>query len=380
MASIERRTRAGRVRWLVRYRDPTGRQRAKTFDRKVDAETWLAETQVALASGRWRDPARGRMTLAAWWAAWWPTTTASLRASTRARDESYWRAYVEPTFGGWPLAGIDRLAVQRWIADLAGRGLSPATTGKAGQLLSKVLAAAVDAGALAENPARRVKVPSVDREPPRFLTPAEVARLAAAIHPQYRALVLLAAYGGLRVGELAALRREHVDLLRGEVTVAATLAEVGGHLVEGPPKTRAARRRVGLPRPVVEELAAHLLAFGTSDPGARVFTAPEGGPLRVNAFRGRAWRPAVAAAGLAPLTPHDLRHTAVALWIAAGASPKEVAQRAGHTSVKTALDVYGGLYEEAETALRGRLEELYAAGAESAEPGDVVPLDRGRRR
>jgi integrase len=379
VASIERRERDGQLRWLVRYRDPTGRQRARTFHRKVDAEAWMAETQVDLARGTWRDPRRGRMTLAAWWAAWWPTTVANLRASTRARDESYWRAYVEPTFAGWPLAGIDRLAVQRWVADLAGRGLSPATTGKAAQLLGKVLAAAVDAGILAENPARRVKVPAVDREPPRFLTPAEVARLAAAIRPQYRALVLLLGYGGLRIGEAAALRREHVDVLRGEVTVAATLAEVGGHLVEGPPKTRAARRRVGLPRPVVEELTAHLIAFGTSEPAARVFIGPEGGPLRVNAFRARAWRPAVAAAGLAPLTPHDLRHTAVSLWVAAGASPKEVAARAGHTSVRVVLDVYGGLYPELETALRERLEAAYQAPAEPP-AGEVVPLDLRRRR
>jgi DNA-binding CsgD family transcriptional regulator len=56
---------------------------------------------------------------------------------------------------------------------------------------------------------------------------------------------------------------------------------------------------------------------------------------------------------------HDLRHTAVALWIAAGASPKEVARRAGHTSVKTVLDVYGHLYDEADVALRERLEAMF---------------------
>jgi hypothetical protein len=56
----------------------------------------------------------------------------------------------------------------------------------------------------------------------------------------------------------------------------------------GPPKTRAGRRTVGLPRAVVEELAAHLA--GPGDPEAFVFTAPQGGPLRVIAFRARVWR------------------------------------------------------------------------------------------
>jgi integrase len=71
--------------------------------------------------------------------------------------------------------------------------------------------------------------------------------------------------------------------------------------------------------------------------------------------------PATKAAGLQGLRIHDLRHTAVALWTAAGATPKEVAVRAGHTSVSFTLDRYGHLYPEADTTLRDRLEALHAA-------------------
>ena len=49
------------------------------------------------------------------------------------------------------------------------------------------------------------------------------------------------------------------------------------------------------------------------------------------------------------------------LWIAAGAGPKEVATRAGHTSVSFTLDRYGHLYPEADLSLRERLEAIYAA-------------------
>jgi integrase len=136
----------------------------------------------------------------------------------------------------------------------------------------------------------------VKREEMRFLTPAEVAALAEAIHPRYRALVLVGAYGGLRIGELAGLRRSRVDLLRGTVQVAEIVVEARGALHMGPPKTRASRRTVGLPRFVAEELAAHLA--GRDDPEAFVFTAPLGGPLRVTAFRARVWRPATRASGL----------------------------------------------------------------------------------
>jgi integrase len=186
---------------------------------------------------------------------------------------------------------------------------------------------------------------------------AWVAELSA------RALVLVGAYGGLRIGELAGLRRNRVDLLHGTVQV----VEVRGVLHIGPPKTRASRRTVGLPRFVVEELAVHLAAPG--DPEALVFTAPQGGPLRVTGFRSRVWRPATRAAGPDGLRIHDLRHTAVALWIAAGANPKEVAARAGHASVSFTLDRYGHLYPEADTALRDRLDALGLwGGGEGIEP------------
>jgi hypothetical protein len=93
------------------------------------------------------------------------------------------------------------------------------------------------------------------------------------------------------------------------------------------------------------------------------------------------------AAGLAPLRPHDLRHTAVALWIAAGANPKEVSVRAGHTSVSFTYDRYGHLFPGHDDALRDRLDAMHAEGLRGAAGGAVVELpaapsrpQRGPRR
>jgi integrase len=290
------------------------------------------------------------------------------------------RRYALPHFGDLALVAISQRDVRAWVAELSTFGLAPATVQKAYQLLGKVMGAAVDAGMVMQTPCRRVPLPKVEREEMRFLAPAEIARLADVIDPRYRALVLFAAYGGLRIGELAGLRRGRVDLLRGTVQVAEIVTEVGGVLRFGPPKTRASRRTVGLPRAVVDELAAHMArAGGPTDPDAFIFTAPQGGPLRVIAFRARVWRPATRKADLDGLRIHDLRHTAVALWIAAGAGPKEVATRAGHTSVSFMLDRYGHLYPEADTALRDRLNELYVTGAQ-AEPGVLIELHRDASR
>jgi integrase len=121
---------------------------------------------------------------------------------------------------------------------------------------------------------------------------------------------------------------------------------------------RAGYRKVLLPRFVAVEMAAHLDAYGDPDPEALVFVGAEGGALRANGWRARQWRPAIKAAGLEPLRPHDLRHTAVSLWVAAGASPKQIASWAGHTSVSVVLDRYGHLVPGHEGAVLDRLEGL----------------------
>ena len=112
----------------------------------------------------------------------------------------------------------------------------------------------------------------------RFLTVAEVRRLAAAVGPSYRALILLGAYGGLRIGEMAGLRRKRLDLTAGVVEVAEVVTEMHGHLYLGSPKT-AGRRRVGLPRVVVEALQEHLAAQSV-EPDGFVFARSNGAPLR----------------------------------------------------------------------------------------------------
>ena len=160
----------------------------------------------------------------------------------------------------------------------------------------------------------------------------------------------------LRPGPLPTLG---VDLEAGTVQVIEVITEPKGQLHFGPPKTSAGRRMVGLPRFVVDALAERMAGPGA--PEELVFAGPHGGALRVTLFRRRFWVPATRAAGLVGLRIHDLRHTAVALWIAAGANPKEVAAWAGHASVSFTLDRYGHLYPESDLSLRERLDAIWSA-------------------
>lgn len=90
--------------------------------------------------------------------------------------------------------------------------VAASTAVKAAQILKKIMATAVRVGEIKSNPCDAVKLPRIEREEMCFLSPEEVGILADAIGDRNRALVLLAAYGGLRVGELAGLRRGRVDI------------------------------------------------------------------------------------------------------------------------------------------------------------------------
>jgi len=385
MASIVKRETTQGVRYDVRYRDPAGKVRTKTFRRSEDARKFSNTTEADKVRGTWLDPDKGRLTFADWWDLWWPTTV-NLRPTSRARDESIARTHLAPEFGDYPLAAIDHTMVTAWVAKLTASGLAPATVQKAQQVLAKCLDAAVDSARIGNNPCDRVKLPRIERREMEFLTPAQVATLADCIDERYRALVLVGAYCGLRFGEMAGLRRERVDLLHRRIEVAEIVTEVKGHHYTGPPKTRAGHRSVPVPAFVATALEAHLAEHGTAD---YLFASPEGGPLRASLFRRRVWQPACVEAGVgeyltdekAPrdrkyqgLRIHDLRHTAVALWIAAGASPKEVAVRAGHSSVVTVLDRYGHLLPGHEEGVNAALDAM-ATGAVAASSAPVRAMD-----
>src|SRR4029450_13002383 len=126
MASIEKRVRNGRVSYRARYRDPTGRQRGKTFRRKVGAGEYLGLIEAAKLRGTWTDPAHGRITLAEWLETWWGSAS-DLRPSTKARDHAYLNSLVLPRFGTTPLAMIRQPDVQAWVAELTASAFALAT-------------------------------------------------------------------------------------------------------------------------------------------------------------------------------------------------------------------------------------------------------------
>jgi len=359
--------------YTVHWRDAT-RHRRRTFRVKRDAERFALSIEADLTQGRSTLPhqVRGKtvrecvdalMELAAF--------------DLKPRSvHGYWQVYnqhILPVFGARRIATLTREDVDRWVAQLVALGLSPATVRGIYVALSKVCAYAVTYEHSAQNPCAGTILPKVQKYEARFLTPGEVERLSVALdeHPPYGLIARLAAYTGLRAGELAALRVRDVDLMHRRIRVSRTVARLGGEWVFGTPKSARSTRTVPI---LSAELHADLVAYlgqhpSRPDPEAALWPGRRPGhgyPLDYDrkfdheCYMRSYFRPAADAAGLAGVRFHDLRHTFASLMAAAGVALIDVSGWMGHASVSTTDSVYRHLYETDHTPERERVAAYLA--------------------
>jgi hypothetical protein len=177
---------------------------------------------------------------------------------------------------------------------------------------------------------------------------------------QYRLVVLVLAYCGLRWSELAALRVMAVDVKRRRLIVRSAVVEVEGRLEWGTPKSHESRS-VPIEPALADELrrahrgqAAGRSAVHRAGRRACCGTGTRGAPGSTV----RRPRP-----GVDGLTPHELRHTAASLAVSAGANVLAVQRMLGHASPAITLNVYADLFDEDLDAVADRLGELRAKAA-----------------
>lgn len=325
-------------RWQARYKGPDGidRPAPRTFAAKRDAEVWLTRTEAEVLDDAWLDPDLGQVTFGDYARAWIDERP-GLRPKTLQLYRYLLRRHLNPAFGTKPVAAIREPHVRRWRKQLLDAGTSDVTVAKAYRLLRAILTTAADDGMIRRNPCR-IKGAGQEKSPERpVLTIPQVFALADAIDPRYRALVLLAVFGSLRWGELAALRRCDIDLDARTVSITRQLTEVSGRLTFGPPKSTAGKRIVVIPDLVIPDIRWHLSCFAQSGDDGLLFTSPTGMPLRHGHFRSRVWVKALKQAGLPALHFHDLRHAGNMLTAATGATLRELMDRMGHSTARAAL-------------------------------------------
>lgn len=354
MSSVEKRTRNGKVRWYARYRDADGRQRTKTFDRKVDAERIMTTVGADLLRGTYIAPDDGRLTFGDYAQQW--AAIQQHRPATSDQVERRLRRHVLPVLGSRPLGAIRSTEVQTFVKGLSD-ALSPSTVRVVYSRVVAIFSAAVRDRRIATTPCVGIKLPRSARVRVEPLTTDTVLALIDAVPDRYRAAVVLAAGSGLRQGEIFGLDVDRVDFLRRQVRVDRQLLALSGTPTFGPPKTEASVRTVPLPTVVLEALAAHLAAFEPRWAGL-MFTTETGKAMRRSSWS-HIWTQAVKEAGAPAGTGlHAMRHYYASLLIRHGESVKTVQARLGHASATETLDTYSHLWPDSDDRTREAIDAV----------------------
>ncbi|GGI74498.1 integrase [Microbacterium lacticum] len=341
----------------VRYNAPM------TFDNRGDAEAWLADQRSEIARGVWLSPTvkaerkgASSRTLGDYAEAWLKDRTNSKddHLRPRTRDE-YKRLLRAPDpddaddaggplaeLAALPLAKITPAKVRSWRSAQLATGKKTQTS-RAYGLLNAIMTTAVADKLVDENPCTVKGGQSTHTG--RTVTPptdAELSAILEAIAPRFRALVIVAAIGGLRYCEATALRAKDVTVERGEDgAVIAVRLDVGrgvvrteAGIVPGETKSDAGVRRVGIFGEDAAIVAEHVRGL-IGD--ALLFPARDGASFLAQSAFWRHWDAARTAAGRADMPFHALRHYAGTRYAQAGATPRETMARLGHSSMGAAM-------------------------------------------
>lgn len=340
MASIAKRPNG---KYRARYRDATGKEYARHFARKLDAQRWLDEETASLVTGRYIDPKARRVTVDEWCERWLAGYEA--RRPSTVRQAKVHISRIRKEFGPLALAAIRPSMVKAWLARLQKDGLQASYIFALHNRLSQLMTDAVHDGLVSSNPCSRRTSPGGGKPRPYVATTGQVWQVYEEFEERYRLAVLLGAFAGLRVGEVCGLRRADVDFKAREIRPAVQYPEL-------PLKTEMSREAVPIADALVEVIPR---------PAA-------GGPVTVLAHKNgeqvspwaierqmRAVRPKVA--GLPEgFRFHDLRHYYASLLIASGADVKVVQHRLRHSSAKTTLDTYSHLWPDSDESTRAAVE------------------------
>jgi integrase len=334
---------SGRYQATV-YR-PDGSRDTDTFDLKRQAKTWEDETKAKYRRGE--DPRAGQITVAEWYERW--LAVHGVVTGTRKKIESLWRVHCEPQWANWPMASITRMEVKGWIRKLEttkgarGRTLAASTVHEIAHTMSSLYRAAMDdtPPRVTHNPfdglsAKKGVLPTIPPQPIMFYEHEEADAIIAALErwPERAALVDLGFYSGPRPGEMFGLHGDRVRWLRragapGTMEITRVMTRTG---LREYPKSRKSHRDVPIRPATMDRLDEIMPARSLDGP---VFTRAEGGSMDDNWFRHRVWDPAVKRAGVRPLPPRAMRHTAASWLVQDGVPLTEVQRLLGHESYST---------------------------------------------
>lgn len=389
-------------RYQARYPSPvdgSSTPAPTTFTTKKAAAAYLAEVQTDIERGRWksaeqiaaeegeRAAARAEVLTVAQLAEVWLETIPS--ENHRVISVSRVRRFINPELGDIPIDQLTRERCDQWYRDMNTTlcPRAPTQVRRTFAALHAMLKLAVHEDWIPASPLR-IKGALIDtpaREP-QTATVAEVDQLAAAMPAELSMAVQLAAWCGLRAGEVLGLQLDDIAedrAVAGEGTGVIRIY-LRRHVVQGRgtgsmtivPGTKAADKveSVVVPPHLVAPLWAHAEKYGRKTeprwlfPGTRTVDMPCG-----YATLDRRFRLAKEACDLEHLTFHDLRRTGNTIAALAGATAGEMKQRLRHRTSEAA-ERYIVAAKGADVDLAKRMSEQAITGhaAVSVEHIDAV--------
>lgn len=354
----------GTWRVQVKYRSVVVADR--TFQRKGDAVRWEMEQKRLLLSGEFVSPSAGKITVRELAEEYRDSRQGQVSVRAWESDESALRVHIVPAFGKFPISSVASVQIERFLTDLA-VSRSVRTAARVRTTLRGLFRYAVRTRRLQVSPAESVPLPHPDSRTGKIVEVdpfaldvlLDVVTTQRELAGRYADITLVLGLTGLRFGELRGLRvRDLVDVPYPGLVVKRSVPQSGrtGAVIERATTKSGRSRLVPLSdrvRPVVESWAED------REPDDLLFPAPEGGYLHA-----QNWRRSVhwTKTGLGR-RPHDLRHTAASLWIAAGVDIKTVSAWLGHSTAKLTLDTYGHLMgTDADRAALERVNRVLGYG------------------
>jgi integrase len=347
----------GRWAIVLEMRDPeTGRRKRKWHSfsgTKRQAQVECARLVSEIKVGTYVEPCR--TTLAQFLDRWLDDVRTRITPKTHERYTQICHKNIAPLLGAVPLARLrpEQISEAYAKALATGRrrgngGLSPRTVRQMHAIVKSALAQAVRWELLVRNPAAVVKGPKAGRTAMRTYDLEQTADLIEAVRGR-RVFIptLLAVLGGLRRGEIAALRWRHVDLATAQLAVIESAEQTKTGVRYKEPKSGRGRT-IALSATLVTELRAHRArqAQGLLKVGKRlsdddfVVTREDGSSVRPHSL-GQEWVRFLARNGALPrIRFHDLRHAHATHLLASGIHPKVASERLGHSKVGIMLDLY----------------------------------------
>lgn len=380
---IRRQSKSGEPRYDVRAR-VGHRVVTKTFRRRRDADAYAANLEAGRLRGLVLDPREARLTVETVARRWLGSNPAK-RPTTWVADDLALRVYVLPSLGERQIGSVTPGELQNVVNDWSSR-IAPRTVRRHYGVLRAVFAFAVENDWIGRSPCRGIKLPSVTTTRRFSLSPQQIAAIAEAMPPAQRPIVWLGALLGLRWSEVAGLRVGRIDWAAGTLRVEEAVTRgPGGHLVHGPPKSRAGRRRLIVPMALMGILAEHVSVRGLTpaDTEALLFADAADGPLSYSHWRQRVWLPACRAAGCEGAGFHDLRRANATGMVAEGVDVKVAQRRLGHADVRMTLDTYAEALETSERRASEALAARFLPTARNTTPPEgphrtTTDTDRAR--